>query len=104
MLYLSIDMPPCAVFSIHIRSGALSNKWCADIYCSSVCIIHLIGSNEVCAQRQDEIDGSDDEDEPAELMKRARKVSHFGLVILLALFLRRPCCFLWPHHHPKSTV
>ena len=38
----------------------------------------------MCAIRQDEIDGSDDEDEPAELMKRPKNVSNNYYVILLA--------------------
>ena len=27
MLYLSLDMPPRAVFSVHTRSGALTNTY-----------------------------------------------------------------------------
>jgi len=44
----------------------------------------FVGSNEVCAIRQDEIDRSDDEDEPAELMKQPKNVSNNYYVILLA--------------------
>ena len=35
--------------------------------------LYFIGSNEACAQQQDEIDGSDEE--PSESAKRPRKVS-----------------------------
>ena len=52
------------------------------------CFTLYIGNHKLCAQLQDEIDGSDDE--LAKLKKRPRTVSNFHLTVMKVL------CVLWP--------
>ena len=52
------------------------------------CFTLYLGNHELCAQLQDEIDGSDDE--LAESKKRPRKVSNFHLTLMEVLYV------LWP--------